>query len=67
MRNGHYHSVIITEILWNDPESHRTSFFLKTFFFYRVLKYSQLTNNVVIVSGEPRRDSAIHIHVFILS
>ena len=38
--------------------------FLKTFYF--VLGYSWLTNNVVIVSGEQRRDSAICIHVSIL-
>ena len=25
--------------------------------------YSQLTNNIVIISGEEQRDSAIHIHV----
>ena len=31
--------------------------------FYFVLGYSQLTNNVVIISGEQQRDSAIHIHV----
>ena len=35
--------------------------------FYFVLVYGQLINNVVIVSGEQRRDSAIHIHVSILS
>ena len=34
--------------------------------FYFVLEYSQFTNNVVIVSGEQRRDSAIQIHVSIL-
>ena len=32
---------------------------------YFVLGYSRLTNNIVIVSGEQQRDSAIHIHVFI--
>ena len=31
-----------------------------------VLGYSQLTNNVVTVSGEQQRDSAIHIHISIL-
>ena len=31
-----------------------------------VLVYGQLTNNVVIVSGEQQRDSAMHIHVSIL-
>ena len=30
------------------------------------LGYSQLINNVVIVSGEPRRDPVIHIHISIL-
>ena len=30
-----------------------------------VLRYSQLTNNVVTVSGEQQRDSAIHIHISI--
>ena len=34
--------------------------------FYFVLGYSRLTNNVVIVWGEQRRDSAIHTHVSIL-
>ena len=39
-----------------------------TFFltFYFILGYSQLTNNVVRVSGGQQRDSAIHIHVSIL-
>ena len=31
-----------------------------------VLEYGWLVNNVVIVSGEQWRDSAIHIHAFIL-
>ena len=31
-----------------------------------VLRYSQLTNNVVTVSGEQQRDSAIHIRISIL-
>ena len=35
--------------------------------FYFVLEYSCLTNNVVIVSGEQRKDSVIHIPVSILS
>ena len=39
-------------------------FFFLTFKF--VLGYSRLTNNVMIISGEQRRDSAIHIHVSIL-
>ena len=39
-------------------------FLLLKFF---VLGYSQLTNNVVIVSSEKRRDSAIYIHVSTLS
>ena len=34
--------------------------------FYFALGYRQLTNNVVIVSGEQWKDSAIHIHVSIL-
>ena len=34
--------------------------------FYFVLRYSRLINNVVIVSGEQQRDSAIHINVSIL-
>ena len=34
------------------------SFFLT---FYFVLRYSQLTNSAVIVSGEQQRDAAIHI------
>ena len=43
-------------------------FFLYSNFklFYFVLGYNQLTNNVMIVSGEQRRDTAIHKHVFIL-
>ena len=39
--------------------------FLKMFYF--VLRYREPTNNVVIVSGGQQRDSAIHIHVSILS
>ena len=39
---------------------------LKKVFFFFVLGYSQLTNNVVIGPGEQRRDSAIHIHVSVL-
>ena len=31
-----------------------------------ILRYSQLTNNIVIVSGGGQRDPAIHIHVSIL-
>ena len=38
--------------------------FLKTFYF--VLRYSWLTNNVVIISGEEGSDSTIYIHVSIL-
>ena len=34
--------------------------------FYFALGYNQSTNNVVIVSGEEQRDSATHMHVFIL-
>ena len=34
--------------------------------FYFVLDYSQSIINVVIVSGEHLRDSASHIHVYIL-
>ena len=37
------------------------SFSLTCAVFYFTLGYSRLTNNVVIVSGEQRRDSAIHI------
>ena len=33
--------------------------------FYFALGYNQSTNNVVIVSGEQGRDSAMHIHVSI--
>ena len=40
-------------------------FFFSTFYF--VLGYNQLTNNVVIVSGEQQRDSAMHIHITSLS
>ena len=43
---------------------HRVFFFPLAFYF--VLRYCQLTHNVVIVSGERRRDSSIHIHVSIL-
>ena len=39
-------------------------FFFFTFYF--ILEYGRLTNNVVIVSGEQQRDSAIHIHVPVL-
>ena len=46
------------------PKVHLIFFFF--FKFYFVLGYSQLTNDVVIVSGEQWRDSAICIHVFIL-
>ena len=36
--------------------------------FYFVLEYSQLTNVVILlVSGEQRRDSAIHIYIHSLS
>ena len=35
--------------------------------FYFVLGYSQLTNNVVIVSGGQQRDSAVYVHESILS
>ena len=35
--------------------------------FYFVLGYSQLASSVVTVSGGQRRDSAIHMHVSILS
>ena len=34
--------------------------------FYFALKYNQLANNVVMVSGEQPGDSVIHIHVSIL-
>ena len=34
---------------------------------YFVLGYKQLTNNVVIFSGEQQRDTAIHVHVSLLS
>ena len=37
--------------------------FFKSFLFYIGVK---LINNVVIVSGEQQRDSAIHIHVSVL-
>ena len=40
-------------------------FLLKNFFYF-VLEHGQLTNNVVIISGEQQRDSTIHIHVSIL-
>ena len=40
-------------------------FFFKTFYF--VLGYSQFKNNAVTVSGEHRRDPAIHTHVSILA
>ena len=42
--------------------------FIKKIFltFYFALEYSRLTNNVVMVSGEQQRDSAIHIPVSIL-
>ena len=43
-----------------------SSYFLFFQTFYFVLDYSRLTNNIVIVSGEQWRDSAIHIHVSIL-
>ena len=39
-------------------------FFFLTFYF--ALEYSRLTNNYVIVSGEPQRDSAINTRVSIL-
>ena len=43
------------------------SFFKKKFItFYFVLRCSWLTNNVMIVAGEQRRDSVIHIHVSLL-
>ena len=42
-----------------------SSYFLFFQTFYFVLDYSRLTNNIVIVSGEQWRDSAIHIHVSI--
>ena len=35
-------------------------------FFFFELGYSKLANNVVIVSGEQQRVSAIHIHIYIL-
>ena len=41
-------------------------FFLLFKTFYFVLMYSQLPSNVVVVSSEQQRDSAIHIHVSIL-
>ena len=47
--------------------SNGTLFFHPFFLYlYFVLGYSQFTNNVVIISGEQQRDSAIHIHVSIL-
>ena len=33
-------------------------------FFFNFFLYSQLTNNIVTVSGDPQRDSAIHTHAF---
>ena len=45
---------------------HRVFFFFFPLSFYFVLRYCQLTHSVVIVSGEQRRDSSIHIHVSIL-
>ena len=41
------------------------NYFFKIFCF--VLGYSQLTNNVVVISGERQRDSTIHIHVSFLT
>ena len=40
-------------------------YFFKTFYF--VLGYSQFKNYAVTVSGEHRRDPAIHTHVSILA
>ena len=41
--------------------------FVGFFFFYFLFCVQvQPVNNVVIVSGEQRRDSAVHVHVFIL-
>ena len=36
------------------------------FQFYFVLSYTKVTNNVVIVSGELQKDSAIHVLLSIL-
>ena len=41
------------------PSNRSTGHFILTDF---VLEYNQLTNNVVIVSGEQQRDLAVHIH-----
>ena len=41
-------------------------FLLAFLIFYLVLEHSQLMNNVLIVSGEQQRNSAIHTYVSIL-
>ena len=40
--------------------------FLFFLIFYFVLRYSQVTHKIVIVSGKQRKDSAIYTHVSIL-
>ena len=65
MRNGHYNPLLLSQNFYGMIQK-ATELLFFFFNFYCVLKYSQLTNNVVIVSGEPRRDSVIHIHVSIL-
>ena len=46
------------------PKPTESPVFKKTFYF--VLRYSRLTNKVVIASGEQWRDSAIRVHASIL-
>ena len=57
------------EHLWREAPSCLSASALFYFFFltfYFVLGYSRLTNNVVIVSSEQQRDSAINRHVSIV-
>ena len=65
MRNGHYHPLLLSQNFYGMIQKDTELLFF-FFNFYCLLKYSQLTNNVVIVSGELRRDSVIHVHVSIL-
>ena len=51
-------------ILYKSISHHVSIYLFKTFYFE--LGHSQLTNNVVIDSGEQGRDSAIHIHISIV-
>ena len=46
---------------------HKVYFFIIFFKNLFCIGYSQLTNNVVIVSGEQWRDSAIHVPISTLS